>query len=134
MGKKVITLPTKLGFVEDEIASPAECLHWYEHNLLWWLNWMRKRKRCEPIEAHVILSTREDLWEAMKRQPDGLTKEQRRRLKELDSLLKENAHLFVKVLGDELPKWRRRLKPPRSHWWWFLDKFVSQQKRSVRQT
>ena len=127
-------LTKKASFAENELVSPAECLHWYEHNLFWWLDWMKKRKRCEPIEAHVILATREDLWEAMKRQPDGLTKEQRKRLKELDSLLKENAHLFVKVLGDELPKWRKRLKPPRSHWWWFLDKLVAQRRQRVRQT
>ena len=117
-------MPAKRGIVEDEIASPAECLHWYEHNLLWWLNWMRKRRKCEPIEAHVILATREDLWEALKHQPDGLTKEQRKRLRELDSLLKAHANWMVKVLGDELPRWRKRFKPPRSHWWWFLDKLA----------
>jgi hypothetical protein len=30
---------------------------------------------------------------------------------------------MAKVL-PELPQIRRRLKPPRSHWWWFLDKLA----------
>lgn len=81
-------------------------------------------RRYKPIEAHVILATCEDLWEALKRRPNGLTKEEKRKLKELDGLLKAHAHWVTKVLGEELPKWCRRFKPPRSHWWWFLDKMV----------
>ncbi len=118
----------------EDLVTPTELLDEYTEHLLWWVNWMRKRRRCEPIEAHVILATREDLHEALKRQPDGLTKEQKKRLRELDSLLKSHANWMVKVLGDELPKWRRRFKPPRSHWWWFLDKLVARQKQLVRQT
>jgi len=82
---------------------------------------MRRHRRCEPIEAHVILATREDLWQALKTDPQGLTKERRKRLRELDALLKANARKMVKVLGDDLVRWRRRHKIPRSHWWWFLD-------------
>ncbi|MCX7969737.1 MAG: hypothetical protein N3B10_14785 [Armatimonadetes bacterium] len=116
--------PKSLEKLEDSVTL-AELLDEYAEHLFWWLNWMRKRRRSEPIEAHVILATREDLWEAMKRRPDGLTKEQRKRLRELDALLKAHASWMVKVLGDELLKWRKRFKPPRSHWWWYLDKFVA---------
>ncbi|MCS7187876.1 MAG: hypothetical protein RMK89_13120, partial [Armatimonadota bacterium] len=68
--------PKSLEKLEDSVTL-AELLDEYAEHLFWWLNWMRKRRRSEPIEAHVILATREDLWEAMKRRPDGLTKEQR---------------------------------------------------------
>ena len=50
--------------------------------------WMRQRRPCLPEEGDTVSSTREDLLEAMKLQPNGLTKEQRGRSKELDSLLK----------------------------------------------
>ncbi len=112
--------------------SAAECLHWYEHNLLWWLGWMREHRRCEPIEVHVILATREDLWQAFQRDPKGLTKEQRKRLRELDALLKANAAKLVKVLGDDLVRWRRRHRLPRSHWWWFLDKLAAKTQPKAR--
>jgi len=110
--------------MKSDKAPPSEWLHWYEQHLSWWLNWMRKHRRCEPEEADVILFNREQLAQALKSQPDGLTKEQRKRLRELDSLLKAHANWMVKVLGDELPRWRKRFNPPRSHWWWFLDKLA----------
>jgi hypothetical protein len=108
--------------------SASELLNEYEHHLRFWLWCMRKYRRCEPEEADVVLFTREDLWEALKRQPDGLTKEERKKLRELDRELKEHAHWMAKVL-PELPQIRRRLKPPRSHWWWFLDKLAEKKKR-----
>jgi len=49
-------------------------------------------------------------------------------LRELDRELKEHAHWMAKALPD-LPKIRKRLKPPRSHWWWFLDKLAERQRR-----
>jgi len=131
---EVNKMPSKsLRDLEDKVTI-EELLDEYEQNLQFFIRWMRRRRSCTPEEADVVLFTREDLWETMKRQPNGLTGEQRKRLKELDSLLKEHAHLFVKVLGDELPRWRKRFKPPRSHWWWFLDKLVMRQKQRVRQT
>lgn len=77
----------------------------------------------------MVLFTREDLWKAMREHPDCLTEEERRKLRELDNLLKANADLMVKVL-PELPQIRRRLKPPRSHWWWFLDKLAERRGES----
>ncbi len=109
-------------------SSVRELLDEYEHHLRFWLWCMRKYRRCEPEEADVVLFTREDLWEAMKRQPDGLTKEERKKLRELDRELKEHAHWMAKALPD-LPQIRKRLKPPRSHWWWFLDKLAEKKKR-----
>jgi hypothetical protein len=78
------------------------------------------------------LATREDLWQALKTDPQGLTKGQRKRLRELDALLKANARKMVKVLGDDLVRWRRRHKIPRSHWWWFLDKLAEKTSATVR--
>ncbi len=109
---------------DQSFVPPSEHLRDYEENLLWWLKWMRRHRRCEPIEAHVILATREDLWQALKEDPQGLTKQERKRLRELDALLKANAAKMVKVLGEDLVRWRRRHKIPRSHWWWFLDKIA----------
>jgi len=109
-------------------SSVRELLDEYEHHLRFWLWCMRKYRRCEPEEADVVLFTREDLWEAMKREPNGLTKEERKKLRELDRELKAHAHWMAKALPD-LPKIRKRLKPPRSHWWWFLDKLAEKKKR-----
>ncbi len=109
-------------------GAPSKWLHWYEHHLRFWLQFMRKYRRCEPEEADIVLFNREKLAQAMKRKPDGLTKEERKRLRELDRELKEHAHWMAKALPD-LPKIRKRLKPPRSHWWWFLDKLAEKQKR-----
>ncbi len=132
MGKEVKDVPKTKPTMDGDIPLAAECLHWYEHDLLWWVNWMRRHRRCEPIEAHVILATREDLWQALKTDPQGLTKGQRKRLRELDALLKANARKVVKVLGDDLVRWRRRHKIPRSHWWWFLDKLAEKTSATVR--
>ena len=104
-------------------GAPSKWLHWYEHHLRFWLQFMRKYRRCEPEEADIVLFNREKLAQAMKRQPDGLTKEERKRLRELDRELKAHAHWMAKALPD-LPQIRKRLKPPRSHWWWFLDKLA----------
>ncbi|MEJ7615274.1 MAG: hypothetical protein SQA66_16745 [Candidatus Fervidibacter sacchari] len=114
---------TKAKSKGNEKVKPSEWLQWYEHHLRFWLWCMRKYRRCEPEEADVVLFTREDLWEAMKREPNGLTKEERKKLRELDRELKAHAHWMAKALPD-LPKIRKRLKPPRSHWWWFLDKLA----------
>lgn len=108
------------------LPSAQELLDEYEHHLDFFLKWMRKRRRCEPEEADVVLFTREDLWEALKQKPDGLSKEERLRLRELDRTLKANAKLMAKAL-PELPQIRRRLKPPKSHWWWYLDRIAQRQ-------
>mgnify|MGYP000123060595 CR=1 FL=1 len=122
-------MPQTKGLSTDEqLSSPSRELQWYEHHLRFWLQFMRKYRRCEPEEADIVLFSREWLAEALKRQPDGLTKEERKKLRELDRELKEHAHWMAKVL-PELPQIRRRLKPPRSHWWWFLDKLAEKKKR-----
>lgn len=91
---------------------------------------MKRHKRCEPEEADIVLFSREWIWEALKRHPDGLTKDERRKLMELDRVLKANAKLMAKAL-PELPKIRCCLKPPRSHWWWYLDKLAQQQQATI---
>jgi hypothetical protein len=93
---------------------------------------MKKFRRCEPEEADIVLFNRDKLAEALRRNPNGLTKDERKKLRELDATLKANAELMAKSL-PELPQIRRRLKPPRSHWWWFLDKLVEKRK-SVSET
>ncbi|MDW8029789.1 MAG: hypothetical protein RMK94_15520 [Armatimonadota bacterium] len=75
-----------------------------------------------------MLFNRDQLANSLQRQPDGLTKEERKKLRELDNLLKANASLMVKAL-PELAQIRRRLKPPRSRWWWFLDKLAERQNK-----
>ncbi|MFA0742002.1 MAG: hypothetical protein DFNUSKGM_002121, partial [Candidatus Fervidibacter sacchari] len=61
---------TKAKSKGNEKVKPSEWLQWYEHHLRFWLWCMRKYRRCEPEEADVVLFTREDLWEAMKREPN----------------------------------------------------------------
>ena len=79
-------------------SSVRKLLDEYEHHLRFWLWCMRKYRRCEPEEADVVLFTREDLWEAMKREPNGLTKEERKKLRELDRELKAHAHWMACLL------------------------------------
>ena len=107
-------------------VSPAEWLDEYAYHLHFFLRWMSKYGRSEREEADIVLFTREDLAQALKAHRDGLTKEQRRRLRELDKLLKANAKLIAKVL-PELSQLRQRLKPPRHHWWWWLDRLAQRQ-------
>lgn len=112
----------------EDKTSPSEWLYWYEHHLLWWRDWMKRHRRCEPEEADIILFSREGLWRTLKQHPDGLTKDERRKLRDLDRTLKANAKLMAKAL-PELPQIRRRRKPPRSHWWWYLDKLAERQEK-----
>jgi hypothetical protein len=106
--------------------SPTEWLDEYAYHLHFFLCWMDKYGRSEHEEADIVLFTREDLAQALRAHRDGLTKEQRKRLRELDNLLKANAKLIAKALPD-LPRLRQRLKPPRHHWWWWLDRLAQQQ-------
>lgn len=114
---------------DEQLSSPSRELQRYEHHLRFWLQFMRKYRRCEPEEADIVLFSREWLAKEMKQRPDGLTKEERKKLRELDRELKEHAHWMAKAL-PELPKIRKRLKPPRSHWWWFVDKLAERQRRT----
>lgn len=119
-------MPKKtLAMLEDEVTA-AELLDEYEHHLDFFLKWMHKYGRCDYEETDIVLFIREDLWESLKCNPNGLTKEERRRLRDLDKVLKANAKLIAKAL-PELPQIRQRLKPPRSHWWWYLDRLAQRQ-------
>lgn len=44
------------------------------------------------------------------------------RLRKLDTVLRAKRNALLKLIPN-FPEWRehRRVKPPRSHWWWYLD-------------
>jgi len=44
------------------------------------------------------------------------------KIKELDFILHAKRHVVLQIIAN-YPQWRETLKerPPRSHWWWYLD-------------
>lgn len=122
-------------FEPEPIGHPSEEFDAYKREFLEWLNIVKEfgiNDEGEADEAAGVLMQRSRVQEALKLHPDGLTKEQRKRLRELDRLLRENADLLLACIPD--PSWDgKRLGYPRSHWWWYLDE-KKKKKRKRRAT
>ena len=56
------------------------------------------------------------------------------RIHTLDTLLWENRHAFLIVVGEkELKHARKQQKSPRSHWWWYLDELKRPKHRAWKE-
>lgn len=53
-----------------------------------------------------------------------------KRIKELDALLRARKEIVLKIIPN-FSRWRERFKekPPRSHWWWYLDQLDEHETR-----
>lgn len=70
-------------------------------------------------EAHAILTSRSDIEEALQR-GESLSEAEKTELGELDERVRANAATII-AAEDNYAGQRKRLRYPRSHWWWFLE-------------
>ncbi len=104
-----------------QVDPPSEELQGYEEQLREWARLADSIGITDYQEPEAALIQRSYLQLALKEFPNGLTRDERKKLKELDALLKAHQEALSLSCGD-LTERRRWLGFPPSHWWWRLGK------------